>query len=339
MLNIGILGAGTWGMSIAKMLSETGKNVQVWSALPQEIEFIRENKKHPNLKNIIVPNEITYTINIEELCKNKDIIVFVVPSTFVRSTAKAAKNFIPKNQIIVDLAKGLESNSLLTMTEVIENELHALSPRLVALSGPTHAEELALRLPTTIVAASKDLKAAQFIQNVFSSPYMRVYTNDDVKGIEISAALKNVIAIAAGISTGLGYGDNAKAALITRGMAEITRLGLKLGGKVSTFTSLAGIGDLIVTCTSQHSRNNKAGFLLGKGYTVENAVKEVGMVVEGLNALPAAIEMANKYKVDMPICETVYSIVNGEISPKNAVDILMGREPKHEYQGDFNSSF
>ena len=234
----------------------------------------------------------------------------------------------------MDVAKGIEPDTLYTMTEILADELsHENGPRavrLVALSGPTHAEEVALDLPTTIVSASPDLEAAEVVQEVFSNTCMRVYTNSDIKGVELSGAMKNVIALGVGISTGLGYGDNARAALITRGIAEIARLGVAMGCNIHTFAGLAGIGDLIVTATSMHSRNNRAGILIGKGETPEHAVKEVGMVVEGMNALPAALELAERYQVEMPIVQTVNAIVNKGMSAAEAVKSLMERGLKNE---------
>ena len=285
---IGVLGAGTWGMALARMLCVSGK----------------------------------------------DVLLFAVPSVFVRSTTAKARPYIPDGQILVDVAKGMEPDTLYTMTEVIADELNKeggpQNAKLVALSGPTHAEEVALDMPTTIVSACPDEAAAEYVQDVFSNTCMRVYTNADIKGVELSGALKNVIALGVGISTGLGYGDNARAALITRGIAEIARLGVAMGCNIHTFAGLAGIGDLIVTATSMHSRNNRAGILIGKGKSPEQAVKEVGMVVEGINALPAAMELAAKYNVEMPIVQTVNAIVKEGMSASDALRTLMDRNRKNE---------
>ena len=298
---IGILGAGTWGMALARMLTVSGNDVTVWSALEQEIDNLSTTRVHPNLPGMTIPAEMKFTKSVEEVCTDKEILLFAVPSVFVRSTAAKARPFVPDGQIIVDVAKGIEKDTLFTMTEILADELGKeggpKGVRLVALSGPTHAEEVAIDLPTTIVSASKDMEAARFVQTVFTNNVMRVYTNEDIKGVELSGAMKNVIALGVGISTGLGYGDNARAALITRGIAELARLGVAMGCNVHTFAGLAGIGDLIVTATSMHSRNNRAGILIGKGETPEQAVKEVGMVVEGMNALPAALELAAKHGV------------------------------------------
>ncbi len=331
---IGILGAGTWGMALARMLCVSGHDVLVWSAIEQEIDNLSATRIHPNLPGMKIPAELQFTKNIEDVCKDKDIVLFAVPSVFVRATAAKARPYVQEGQIIVDVAKGIEPDTLCTMTEILADELGKdggpKHVRLVALSGPTHAEEVAIDLPTTIVSASPDAEAAKFVQEVFSNTCMRVYTNEDIKGVELSGAMKNVIALGVGISTGLGYGDNARAALITRGIAEIARLGVAMGCNVHTFAGLAGIGDLIVTATSMHSRNNRAGILIGKGETPETAVKEVGMVVEGMNALPAALELADRYQVEMPIVQTVNAIVNKGMSAADAVRALMDRDPKNE---------
>lgn len=331
---IGVLGAGTWGMALARMLCVNGSDVTVWSALEQEIDALSANRTHPNLPGMQIPAEMAFTKSIQEVCTGKDVLLFAVPSVFVRSTAAKARPFVPEGQVIVDVAKGIEPGTLLTMTEVLADELGKeggpRKVRLVALSGPTHAEEVALDLPTTIVSASQDEEAARFVQEVFTTGCMRVYTNADVKGVELSGALKNVIALGVGISTGLGYGDNARAALITRGIAEAARLGVAMGCDIHTFAGLAGIGDLIVTATSRHSRNNRAGMLIGQGKSAQEAVKEVGMVVEGMNALPAALELSARYGVEMPIVQTVNAIVNQGMSPADAVRALMDRDPKDE---------
>ena len=334
MKNITVLGSGTWGVALARMLALEGYRITVWSPIEAEVRQLNENRRHPNLPNAQIPDSIVFTSDIASVCGGKDIIVFAVPSVFVRSTAKAARPFIPDGQIIVDVAKGFEKETLLTMSGVIRDELNKDGQhdhvQVVALSGPTHAEEVAMDLPTTIVSACEDLAVAEKVQAVFMNNTMRVYTNTDVLGVELCGALKNVIALAAGISTGLGYGDNAKAALITRGIAELTRLGTAMGCNEQTFHGLAGVGDLIVTATSVHSRNNKAGYLIGKGLTPEEAVKEVGMVVEGLYALPAAVELAKKYNIEMPIVMALDTIIAGTVSPIDAVNRLMGRCGKME---------
>ena len=336
MKRIGVLGAGTWGVALARMLSNAGNAVTVWSAIEKEIDDMSATRRHPNLPGTELPEAMVYTKDIQTVCTDMDILLFAVPSPFVRATARKAAPFIPDNQIIVDVAKGIESDTLLTMTQIIADEVKNPTVKLVALSGPTHAEEVAKDLPTTIVSASEDASAATLVQEVFTTDCMRVYTNDDVHGVELCGALKNVIALASGIATGLGCGDNAKAALITRGIAEISRLGSAMGCRMQTFTGLAGIGDLIVTATSMHSRNNRCGILLGQGVPVEEATNQVGMVVEGLNALPAALRLAEQYNVEMPIVETVNAVVSGQVSADHAVQTLMSRGQKSELT---NSAF
>ena len=329
MAKVGILGAGTWGMALARMLCLTGHQVTVWSALDWEVEQYARERRHPNLPGMVIPDKIVFTGSIEEVCREQDIVLFAVPSVFVRGTARSAKPHIPQGQLIVDVAKGIEPDTFMTMTEIIADEL-GTGMRLVALSGPTHAEEVAVDLATTIVAASPDHAAAQYVQDVFSNENMRVYTNEDIRGVEICGALKNVMALAAGISAGLGLGDNAKAAIITRGLSEMIRLGTAMGCSRETFFGLAGVGDLIVTCTSVHSRNNRCGQLIGQGLTADQAKKEVGMVVEGLNALEAAVALSEKYGVEMPIVDAVDALVKGKLDSKDVVGIIMNRTRKDE---------
>ena len=330
MKKIGVLGAGTWGVALARMLSLAGNSVMIWSALEQEIDQLSTTRKHPNLPSMDLPETITYTKDIGTVCAGMDILLFAVPSPFVRATARKVAPYVTDGQVIVDVAKGIETDTLFTMTQIIADELKNPTVKLVALSGPTHAEEVAKDLPTTIVSASEDAAAANLVQEVFTTGCMRVYTNDDVHGVELCGALKNVIALASGIATGLGCGDNAKAALITRGIAEISRLGAAMGCRPQTFGGLAGIGDLIVTATSMHSRNNRCGMLLGQGVPVAEATRQVGMVVEGLNALPAALRLAKQYNVEMPIVETVDAVVSGRLSSSDAVRFLMSRGQKSE---------
>ena len=340
---IGVLGAGTWGMALARMLCNAENEVIVWSALGAEIDELEKTRRHPKLPEMEIPQELLFTKSIEEVCRGKDILLFAVPSVFVRSTAAAARPYIPDGQVIVDVAKGIEADTLMTMSEVIRSELDketgegrvSRDVKIVALSGPTHAEEVAMDLPTTIVSACQDVKTAEMVQDIFMGTpekmtCLRVYTNTDVKGVELCGALKNIIALAAGVSTGLGYGDNARAALITRGLAEIVRLGVKMGCIEQTFYGLAGVGDLIVTATSRHSRNNRAGFLIGQGSTPEEAVKRVGMVVEGINAIPAAVRLRDQYDVEMPIVSFMDDVIRGGMDPAEAVVKLMGRKKKSE---------
>lgn len=327
-MRIGVLGAGTWGMALTRMLSNAGHEMTVWSALTTEIDELNRTRRQKNLPNMEIPVEISFTTDLVKACQEKDILLFAVPSVFVRSTAKRTSEFVPEGQIIVDVAKGIEPETLKMMSEIIAEEIP--QAKVVALSGPTHAEEVARDFPTTIVAAHEDVTMAEHVQIIFTNPVMRVYTNTDVKGVELCGALKNIIALAAGMSAGLGYGDNTKAALITRGLAEIERLGVKMGCLHETFSGLAGMGDLIVTATSKHSRNNRCGYLIGQGYEPSEAVKAIGMVVEGINALPAAMELSEKYEVEMPIVAAVDAIINRRADPKNVVRELMGRDSKTE---------
>lgn len=330
MKKIGVLGAGTWGMALARMLCKSGHSVTVWSAIEREIDEFSTTRRHPNLPGMVIPDEIAFTKEISVVCKDKDILLFAVPSPFVRATAQKAKPYIPDGQIIVDVAKGIEADTLLTMTGIIDDVLRNPTVKLVALSGPTHAEEVALDMPTTIVSACNDHEAAVQVQDIFWGTCMRVYTNDDTLGVELCGAMKNIIALASGITTGLGFGDNTRAALITRGIVEISRLGTAMGCREQTFGGLAGIGDLIVTATSMHSRNNRCGILLGQGIAPMDAVKQVGMVVEGINALPAAMRLAEKYHVEMPIVEAVNDIVNNGADPMETARKLMSRDKKPE---------
>ncbi len=333
MNNVGVLGAGTWGMALASMLAVKGHKVTVWSKIEKEVEDLSSTRVHPNLPGMKVPESVSFTTDIKEAVSAAEIVVFAVPSVFVRSTAREASPYIRSDHIIVDVAKGIESETLLTMTGIIADEIKNDEVKLVALSGPTHAEEVALGLPTTIVSASDDAGAAELVQEVFTTPFMRVYTNEDVLGVELCGAMKNIIALAAGVSAGLGYGDNAKAAIITRGIVEIARLGSAMGCKKQTFGGLAGIGDLIVTATSVHSRNNRCGMLIGEGVAPSEAVKQVGMVVEGINALPAAMRLAKIHGVDMPIVEAINAVVNEGADPKQTVRELMQRDKKPELTG------
>lgn len=332
-VKIGILGAGTWGIALARMLCHAGHDVTVWSAVETEIENLSATRRHPIFSDIDLPDGIRYTKELGTACTGADILVFAVPSVFVRATARKAAPYVSDGQIIVDVAKGLEEGTLYTMTEILAEEIQNPAVRLVALSGPTHAEEVIRDLPTTIISASSDVTAAETVQKVFTTGRMRVYTNDDVRGVELCGALKNVIALASGIAVGIGCGDNTKAALITRGIAEISRLGMAMGCKEQTFGGLAGIGDLIVTATSMHSRNNRCGILIGQGMSVQEAVRQVGMVVEGLNALPGAIRLAEKYHVEMPIVEAVDAVVSGRVNVSTAIELLMARELKSEIRG------
>ena len=328
MSKIGILGAGTWGIALARLLANNNNDVTVWSHNEDAIIELKKTHRHSYFLDVELPISIKYTSLIDMACIDKDIIVFAVPSIYVREVAKKANNYINSQQIIVDVAKGIEKDTLMTLSEVIKDELGNV--KVVALSGPTHAEEVIKDMPTTIVASCENIEVSKYVQGVFASNFFRVYTNKDIKGTEICGALKNIMALAAGMSDGLGYGDNAKAAIITRGLQEMKRLGTKMGCLDSTFSGLTGVGDLIVTCTSRHSRNNRCGYLIGQGNKVDEAIKEIGMVVEGLNALPAAIKLKDKYNVEMPIVSTLNEIINHGLDPKEAVNNLFRRELKSE---------
>lgn len=324
---ISIISSGTWGTALACLLKNNRHSVILYTPFAEEAIELKAQKKHKNLPGLIIPDEITISTNLEETCKT-EFILFASPSIFIREMAIKAKPFISSNQIIINVAKGIEEDSLYTMSSVI----HEILPnnQVVALSGPTHAEEVALNLPTAIVASCENVDAAREVADLFEGSCVKAYVNTDVVGTEIGGALKNIIALAAGISKGLGYGDNAKAALITRGVAEIKRLGIAAGSMEQTFSGLTGVGDLIVTATSEHSRNNRCGELIGKGYSVADAKNEVGMVVEGINALAAAVKMAKLYNVETPIIDGVDQIINHGIEPKVVVDKLMRQPIEHE---------
>lgn len=332
MANISVIGAGSWGIALAKLLFKNGHEITVWSILEEEIKMLQVNHEHKTkLPGVILPREMKFTTDLRKAVEDKDLLVLAVPSPFVRSTAKALSPLVRENQIIVNVAKGIEEESLLTMSEVISQEIP--TAQVVVLSGPSHAEEVGRGIPTTIVIGAKEKRMAEFIQNIFMSDVFRVYISPDICGIELGAALKNVVALAAGIADGLGYGDNTKAALITRGIAEITRLGIAMGGKAETFSGLSGIGDLIVTCASVHSRNRKAGVLIGQGKSVEEAMEEVKMVVEGVYSAKAAMGLSEKYKVSLPIIEQVNKVLFENKPAAEAVMDLMLRDKKDEYQG------
>ena len=336
MSKVGVLGTGTWGMALARLLSVYGKHeVICWSALPQEIDYFVATKRHPNLPGVPIPDEIEFTKSIDKAIVGMDVVLFAVPSVFVRSTANKAAPFLKDGQVVADCAKGIEEGTMMFLTQVIEDEVSKVCPdkkiRLVALSGPSHAEEVAVDIPTSIVSASKDIEAARTVQDVFMTGCLRVYTNSDITGVEMCGSLKNIIALAVGCSKGMGYGDNTTAALITRGMAEISALGVALGCDHQTFTGLAGIGDLIVTATSVHSRNNRCGMMVGKGIPVKKAIEKVGMVVEGINCLPAAMELSERFGIELPIISAVDKVVNHGAKPADMVDYLMGRDKTHEF--------
>ena len=329
MANVGVLGAGSWGTALSVLLTENGHQVTVWSIDENEVNMLNEKREHVlKLPGVKLPDSMVVTTDLEGTVKGKDFLVLAVPSPFTRSTAKKMAPFVAEGQIIVDVAKGIEEATLLTLSKQIEEEIPQAD--VAVLSGPSHAEEVGRKLPTTCVIGAKTRKTAEYLQSMFISPVFRVYTSPDILGIELGGSLKNVIALAAGIADGLGYGDNTKAALITRGIAEITRLGVKMGGRIETFSGLTGIGDLIVTCASVHSRNRKAGYLMGQGMSMQEAMDEVKMVVEGVYSAKAAAKLAEKYGVSMPIVDEVNAVLFDGKSPAEAVNDLMMRESRSE---------
>ena len=328
MMQIGVIGSGTWGTALAALLIHNGEKATLWSAFEKEAQQIRETRKHPNLPETELPENMEITTDLEKAMDGKDMLVLAVPSIYVRETARKMAPFCRKGQIIVNVAKGIEEDSLMVLSQVIEEELPQAD--VAVLSGPSHAEEVSRFLPTTCVVGAHSRETAETVQKVFMSQVFRVYTSPDMIGIELGAALKNVIALAAGIADGLGYGDNTKAALITRGVAEISRLGTAMGGKPQTFAGLSGIGDLIVTCASMHSRNRRAGILIGKGYSMEEAMKEVKMVVEGVYYAKSSRTLSHKYQVPMPIVEQVNEVLFEGKPAGDAVRDLMLRDRQIE---------
>jgi len=330
MVKIGILGTGTWGTALAILLCDNGHDVTMWSKLEREAKELDESRDNiKNLPGARLPKDVKITLDLKEACTDKDLIVMAVASPYIRATAKEVAPFIKEGQIIVNVSKGLENGTLLTLAEVISQEIP--QAKVAVLSGPSHAEEVSRRIPTTIVVGSHCKETAHFIQDVFMNEVFRVYTSPDMIGIELGGALKNVIALAAGVIDGLGLGDNTKAALITRGMAEISRLGVAMGGYMETFSGLSGMGDLFVTCTSRHSRNRNAGVLIGQGYPLDEVSKMVNQVIEGVNTAKAALALARKYNVEMPIVEQVNLVLFEGKSPQDAVADLLVRDKRKEY--------
>ena len=328
MAKVGIIGAGSWGIALAMLLHKNGNQVFVWSALTNEIDNLLKNREHPALAGVKIPEEMLLTTSLTDAVKEMDFLVLAVASPYVRETAKKLKEVCPDGQIIVNVAKGIEEQTLKTMSEVIEDEIP--EAKVAVLSGPSHAEEVGRGIPTTIVIGSRENETTEYLQSIFMCEVFRVYSNNDVLGIELGAALKNVVALAAGIADGLGYGDNSKAALITRGIAEIARLGVAMGSKTETFYGLSGIGDLIVTCASIHSRNRRAGILIGQGKTMNEAMEEVKMVVEGVYSAKAGLKLAEKYGIVTPIIEQVNAVLFEGKEPALAVKELMLRDKKAE---------
>ncbi len=328
MAKIGIIGAGTWGTALGLVLYGNGHQVTLWSAFSEDAKELDKKREHKNLPGVRLPGDMEFTDSMEQAMEEKEVLVLAVPSIYVRSTAKEMAAFCRAGQVIVNVAKGIEEDSLMTLSQVIEEELP--NADVAVLSGPSHAEEVSRGVPTTCVAGASKRELAEMVQNLFMSPKFRVYISPDVLGIELGGALKNVIALAAGIADGLEYGDNTKAALITRGIHEIGRLGMKMGGASETFGGLSGIGDLIVTCASMHSRNRRAGILMGQGYSVEEAMSQVGMAVEGVYSAKAAWKLAREYRVSMPIVEQVNQVLFEGKDPAEAVRELMMRDKTSE---------
>jgi len=329
MAKVGIIGAGSWGIALALLLHNNGHEVTVWSIVEEEIVMLTREREHKDkLPGVKLPEAITFTTDLEIATKGMDLLVLAVPSPYTRSTSGMLKGYVQNGQIIVNVAKGIEEGTFMTLSQIVEEIIPQAD--VAVLSGPSHAEEVGRGIPTTIVVGAKTKKTAQTVQNIFMNEVFRVYISPDILGIELGAALKNVVALAAGIADGLGYGDNTKAALITRGIAEIARLGIAMGGKYETFVGLSGIGDLIVTCASMHSRNRKAGFLIGQGMTMDEAMKEVKMIVEGVYSAKAAIGLSRKYEIDMPIIEQVNEVLFNGKAADVAVKELMIRDKKLE---------
>lgn len=328
-MKISVLGAGSWGTALAVLLTTNQHQVTIWSIDQNEVEMLRKERQQLHkLPGVIIPEAMKVTDNLQEAVLGQDMLVMAVPSIFVRSTSKLIAPYVKENQIIVNVAKGIEEETLMNMTDVISDEIPQC--KVAVLSGPSHAEEVGRGIPTTVVAAAASREIAELVQDAFMTPVFRVYTSPDMVGVELGGALKNVIALAAGIVDGLGYGDNTKAALMTRGVAEITRLGIAMGGRPETFSGLSGIGDLIVTCTSNHSRNHNAGYLIGQGKSYKEAMEEVKMVVEGVYSAKAALSLAKKYNVEVPITQQINRVLFEGASVKEAATALLLREKTTE---------
>ena len=333
MANVSVIGSGSWGTAVSVMLAENGHDVVLWSYFREESEQLSKNRENiPFLPGVKIPENVVFTPDISD-CAEADLIITASPSHAMRNTAKALAGVVRKGQLILNISKGLEEKTLCTMSQILEEELPDCE--IAVMSGPSHAEEVSRRIPTTNVVAAKGEKIANTIQDIMMNPNFRIYTNPDILGVELGGSLKNVIALCAGILDGMGLGDNTKAALMTRGIVEMARLGAAMGAKPETFNGLSGIGDLIVTCTSMHSRNRRAGILIGQGKTAEEAQKEVKMVVEGVKTCKAAYELSQKTGVEMPIVNEAYKVLFDGESPKEAVKNLMVREKKHESEKMF----
>ena len=330
MAEVSVIGAGSWGIALAKVLHTNGNSVTVWSIVEDEIAMLHEKHEHiQKLPGVKLPYDMEFTTDLGQAIEGKEYLILAVPSVFTRSTAKSMAPFVKEGQIIVCVAKGIEEETLMPLTDIVEQEIPQAN--VAVMCGPSHAEEVGIGLPTTVVAGAKKRAVAEGIQDIFMNSVFRVYTSPDVLGMELGGSLKNVIALAAGMADGLGYGDNTKAALITRGMFEMNKLATVMGANQETLNGLTGIGDLIVTCESKHSRNRKAGMLIGQGYTMQQAMDEVKMVVEGVYSAKAAIALARKYSVDMPIIEEVNKVLFEDKPAKEAVNDLMLRDKKMEH--------
>lgn len=327
MKNIAIIGSGSWGVALGIHLAKLGNNIKIWSFMQEEADLINNEKKCKFLPDVTLPEGIYCTTSYEEAIKESEIILHVTPSKFTRNTIKEYKQYVT-NQIVVICTKGFEKDTFSSLDEVFMQEIPNV--KLAVLSGPSHAEEVSKAVPTAMVIASEDEKIAEYLRDIFMNENLRVYTSKDVKGVELGGALKNIIAFCAGVAAGIGLGDNSFAALITRGLCEISRLGVALGGKNETFYGLTGLGDLIVTCLSEHSRNRTAGKLMGEGKTLEEAREQIGMVIEGVDNIEVAYELAKRYNVDMPIVNAVYDMLYNNLSPKEGVIRLMTRDKKQE---------
>lgn len=331
MAKISVIGAGSWGIALAKLLHTNGHEVNVWSIVESEIAMLKEKHEHVDkLPGVKLPEDMTFTTDLEASVAEREVLVLAVPSVYTRSTAKSMAPYVTEGQKIVCVAKGIEEDTLMTISDVVEQEIPCAD--VIVLCGPSHAEEVGVGLPTTVVAGARTQASAEYIQDLFMNDVFRVYTSPDMLGMELGGSLKNVIALAAGMADGLGYGDNTKAALITRGITEIARLAVAMGAKLETLCGLTGIGDLIVTCESKHSRNRRAGMLIGQGYTMQQAMDEVKMVVEGVYSAKAALALAGKYHVELPIIEEVNAVLFDDKSAKDAVTDLMIRERCSEFQ-------
>ncbi len=328
MARISIIGGGSWGIALAVLLSRNGHEITIWSALENEIAMLKEKHEHRMLPGVVLPDNTVFTTREQEAVQGKDLLVMAVASSYTRSTARRLKELVENNQKILNVAKGIEETTLMTLSDIIEQEIPQAD--VAVMSGPSHAEEVGRGLPTTIVVGAGSRATAEYIQNLFMNEVFRVYISPDILGMELGGSLKNVVALAAGIADGLGYGDNTKAALITRGITEIARLGTAMGGRFETFCGLTGIGDLIVTCASMHSRNRRAGILIGQGKTCEEAMAEVKMVVEGVYSAKAAMGLARKYNVQLPIIQQVNEVLFDGKSADQAVKELMLRDKKIE---------